>query len=111
MRHIKTISPTDLFRLQQESGGITVIDVRESDEFAEVASPLSENLPLSTFAPSQVTKHYDKRTELYMMCRSGRRSLHAAQLLYDEGFLCVYNVEGGLNAWEAAGLPVVKAVG
>lgn len=108
MRHIKSISPTDLFRLQQESGGITVIDVREADEFAEEASPLSENFPLSTFEVSRILETHDKRTEVYMMCRSGRRSYKAAQLLTEAGFLAVYNIEGGLIAWEAAGLPVVK---
>ena len=51
----------------------------------------------------------DKERAVYLICRSGRRSLEAAQLLEREGFTQVFNVEGGTLEWEEAGLPVVRA--
>ena len=105
---IKTITPADVFRLNQESGGITIIDVRERDEFAEVSSPLADNYPLSTFDPDSFAKKRDNKSPVYMLCRSGKRSLKAAQLLASVGFESIYNVEGGMQAWESSGLPVVR---
>ena len=105
---IKSISPVDVYSLHQESGGMAIIDVRERDEFAEIASPLAESFPLSEFDPAQFAKARDKKSPLYMLCRSGKRSLKAGQLLEGEGFESVYNIEGGMLAWEQAGLPVVR---
>lgn len=106
---IKTITPADVFRLQQESGGITLIDVRETGEFREVWSPLAVNFPLSTFDVDTFGAKRDKKTTLYMLCRSGKRSLTAAQLLEGAGFESLYNVEGGMLAWESVGLPVRRS--
>lgn len=105
---IKEISPADVYRLYQESAGITLIDVREGDEYAEMHSPLSESYPLSAFNAEGLASRYDRRQATYVICRSGVRSLRAAKLLADAGFLNVYNVTGGMLAWKASGLPVCE---
>jgi len=105
---IKTITAAEVFRLSQESGGITIIDVRESDEFAEASSPLAENFPLSIFDTTSFAERRDKRRAVYMLCRSGKRSLRGAQLLESVGFEVIYNIEGGMIAWEASGLPILR---
>jgi rhodanese-related sulfurtransferase len=105
---IRKISPTEVFRLQQESGSIDLIDVREQDEFMEVHSALATNYPLSTLLPDSIAKNRDRKAPLYVLCRSGKRSLKAAELLFKNGFETLYNVEGGMMEWEASGLPVVK---
>ncbi len=105
---LKQITPIDVFKLQQESGAIVIIDVRESDEFSELSSPFAQNFPLSKFDFESFAKDRNRRTPIYVLCRSGRRSLSAAKQLVRDGFECVYNVEGGMIEWEASGLPVVK---
>lgn len=105
---IKNISPTDVHHLNQEAGGIKIVDVREKDEFAEISSPLAENFPLSSFDAAAFAKKLERRSPVYMLCRSGKRSLRAAQLLESAGFESVYNIDGGMIAWEEAGLPVVR---
>jgi len=70
---IKTITPTEVFRLHQESGGISIVDVREIDEFTEVSSPLAENYPLSAFDANVFGKNRDKNNQLYLLNRSGKR--------------------------------------
>ena len=105
---IKTITPTEVFRLQQESGAITIIDVREADEFAEVRSPIAKNFPLSTLNADAIAKELDRRAPIYLLCRSGKRSMRAAEIFESKGFNSVYNVNGGMIEWEASGLPVVR---
>ena len=105
---IRTITPSEVFHLQQESGSIDLIDVREKDEFAEVRSTLAKNFPLSTLQADEIAQNRDLRAPVYIVCRSGKRSMKAAEILEKNGFETVYNVEGGMMEWEASGLPIVK---
>lgn len=105
---VKNITPTELYRLQQESGAIGVIDVREPEEFAALSSTIARNIPLSSFNPTAVAKIIDRKSPVYLLCRSGSRSMYAAQILVSSGFEAVYNVAGGMNEWQAKGLPTVS---
>jgi len=106
--NVKSISPSEVFHLHQESGVITIIDVRERDEFAEVSSPIAKNVPLSEFVIEDATKGSNFETPIFVLCRSGRRSRKAAEMLLAAGFTSVYNIEGGMIDWEASGLSVIK---
>lgn len=75
---------------------ISIIDVREVDEFAEGHVPGAINIPLS-----QLESRYqelEKGTHHYIICRSGRRSLDACSFLNKKGYDTT-NVEGGTLAW------------
>jgi rhodanese-related sulfurtransferase len=61
-------------------------------------------LPLSEFEARYLDLPRDR--QLLMICRSGGRSLRAAAFLAQQGFARVANVDGGMIAWKAAGLPV-----
>lgn len=88
------------------ASGALVLDVREPHEYAggHVAGSLS--VPLATVASRAA--EFDAAAPVYVFCRSGNRSLAAARTLIDAGFRDVRNVEGGIIAWQAAGLPVVR---
>lgn len=49
----------------------------------------------------------DKDTEILLYCRSGNMSLDAAEALAAAGYTNLYDLEGGMKAWEAAGRPLV----
>lgn len=106
---IKNITPIEVYRLQQESGAIRIMDVREPGEFAEIRSPLAENIPLSTFNAEDLSKNLDLQTPIFIVCRSGARSLKAAQMLSKKGFQNIYNIEGGMSAWADSGLPISRS--
>ena len=46
-----------------------------------------------------------------MYCKSGGRSSEAAELLKKNGFNKIYNLKGGISAWEKNGFPIVKPIG
>ena len=77
--------------------GIRVVDVREADEY-EIASvkgvPL---LPLSTL-PQRFTE-LDPNQQIYLHCKSGKRSMKALEFLRQQGFKYVKSVKGGISAW------------
>ncbi|MFY7930498.1 MAG: rhodanese-like domain-containing protein [Oligoflexus sp.] len=111
MPHYKTITPGKVFDLYRESGAVQLIDVREADEFADCAPSIGVNVPLSRLLQEADTllKDMDRKAPTYLFCRSGRRSASACEKLADLGFDNLYNVEGGILAWTAAGLPTRKA--
>jgi rhodanese-related sulfurtransferase len=95
------IEPAEAQRRVQ--AGAALIDVRESDEFAQARVPGAVLIPLSEFA--QRYTELPQESEVVLMCAGGVRSAQAAQFATQHGYR-VTNLEGGINAWHAAGLPV-----
>jgi rhodanese-related sulfurtransferase len=82
------------------------IDVRTPEEFNAGHAYRAKNIPLDTLA--QNLDKLEKNEPVYLICQSGRRSMQAATMLNDAGFPQTINITGGTNAWQAAGLPMVK---
>ena len=78
--------------------------MREDSEWKEQHIPGAIHIPLGQL-PERLTelKQY-KDSPVIAQCRSGRRSAQASDVLKSAGFSYVYNMEGGLNAWDKAGL-------
>jgi rhodanese-related sulfurtransferase len=91
-----------------QSQGTLVIDVREPSEYAEGHVPGSTLIPLAQLESrlSEIRDHQHQPVLLF--CRSGRRSAQAQDILAKAGFTKAVNMEGGLNAWTKAGLPLVS---
>ncbi len=106
---VKSINVCALYRLQEEAGDLLIIDVRESDEFRDLSYPMAINIPLSEFDLQKVETLAQRDQPVYLICRSGRRSLRAASLLDEAGYDSVYNVEGGMLDWQEKGLPIRSA--
>ena len=97
---IRKISPAGL----NSSSGINLVDVREYPEFAGGAIPGAKLVPLAT-VPTEFA-HWDRNSSYVMVCKSGKRSLQAAEQMLAAGFTDVAVLEGGTVAWEAAGFPI-----
>lgn len=94
--------------LTMKNHGVLLIDVREQDEYDTAHVAGSTLIPLGELPNrlGEISQHKDK--PLIAICRSGKRSAQAVKLLHEKGFTQATSVEGGLIAWEQAGLPVVK---
>jgi rhodanese-related sulfurtransferase len=103
---LNTITPDEAARLLRE-GGATLVDVREADEHARERIPGARNLPLSRLEEAELAVHQGKPVLFH--CRSGARTAGNADRLAAKAGLCeAYVVEGGLDAWKRAGLPVAE---
>lgn len=92
-------------RLEAAEDAPLIIDVREPSEFE------AGHIDGALLAPlGQVENDVDKIAkdrEIVLVCRSARRSGLAYQRLAARGFTNLYNMEGGMLAWEKLGFPVV----
>jgi len=100
------VTVTDAARLAEE--GAMLLDVREDDEWQAGHAPQAEHIPMSKLG--QELDRLDQGRRVVAICRSGARSDRAATALRQRGYDAV-NVEGGMQAWAAAGLPVVTDAG
>jgi len=88
--------------------GALLLDVREPHEYAEVRAPGSLLVPLGRLKARLHEFRAFENKPVVLICRSGTRSGAAAHMLAQEGFKSVHNVQGGILAWEKAGLPVER---
>ena len=82
------------------------LDIREDREYKGGHIPDAIHIPLSQLSErvSELGKYRDNPVIAY--CRSGNRSNAAGRVLNKNGFESVYNLTGGIVAWEKASLPV-----
>lgn len=83
-----------------------LVDVRTPGEFARVHAPGAQSVPLDRFVARRAVECRSSDGWLYVICHSGTRAAMACQQLADAGVQNVLVVEGGMQAWQAAGLPV-----
>jgi len=102
-----TISPQQLLNLHHSDKGVELIDVRTPVEYREVHVSFARNVPLDRLDAVELTAGRNG-SPLYVICRSGSRGQQACENLSAAGYTNVVNVEGGTQAWEQAGLPVVR---
>lgn len=86
-----------------------MIDVREYPEFASGHIAGSLLVPLAALAGKSAG--WDRSKPLALVCKSGRRSELARQQLASSGFASLTVLEGGIDAWRAAGRPLSRIGG
>lgn len=87
---------------QPVPSGFVVLDVREQNEWDAGHVPGALHIPMGE-VPARVDDLPDE--EILVVCRSGGRSARAASWLNHAGYNA-YDLQGGLGAWEKAGLPL-----
>src|SRR5688572_11160948 len=88
---------------------VTVLDVREPFEIAAGVIEGAVLIPLNALLGGRMDGLEPGRP-VVVVCRSGQRSEVAALMLRARGFEA-YNLEGGMEEWEAEGLPFPAADG
>lgn len=89
-------------------GGALLVDVRENYEWEAGHAPMARHLPLGQLPQAVADLPVERR--YVVVCRSGQRSARATAFLRQSGFDAL-NLDGGMQAWAAAGLPLEAAGG
>ena len=85
-----------------------VIDICEVDEFAVGHVGGAKNIPLAQFEDKLPGAVKNKALPLILVCKSGARSKRALGIAKKLGYAQAQSLNGGMNAWRTANLPVEK---
>jgi rhodanese-related sulfurtransferase len=105
----EAIGPMDAVRLMNQ--GALLLDVRTQAEFDSGHIRDARHLPQEQVAGAAETLKKYKDKVIVACCESGMRSGATARVLRTQGFTKVVNLRGGLQAWRADSLPLVKGDG
>ncbi|MGY8689398.1 MAG: rhodanese-like domain-containing protein, partial [Verrucomicrobiales bacterium] len=106
----KTITATELGNLLTKDPSLNIIDVRTSAEHEEVHIAGVTLHPLDKLDPWKAIQDVRAADPLYIVCRTGNRACKAIKKLEATGFNNAVVLEGGIQAWEAENLPVVRGM-
>ena len=87
----------DAFYQLYQNEQLSLVDVREAEEFETLHLEGAQNLPLSQL--TDIYDQLDKDLLHYVICKSGMRSARACQFLAEQGY-DVINVQGGMTVFE-----------
>jgi len=87
---------------------IQLVDVRTKEEYqaGHIKDAMNMDVQNTNFK-SNINK-LDKSKPVLVYCRSGKRSINAAEIMKENGFTKIVNLEGGILSWEEAELPISK---
>ncbi|WJW75547.1 rhodanese-like domain-containing protein [Thiohalobacter sp. IOR34] len=104
---IPQLGPLAATQLMSHEDAIPV-DVREDEEYRKGHIAHALHIPLGQLDQrlAELEKYRDR--PLLLVCRSGSRSNRAGSLLRKAGFESIYNLAGGIMAWENANLPITR---
>ena len=80
--------------------GFTILDVRTPEEFEEGHIQGAQNINVKDDTFMIAIQKLSPSDTLLVYCRSGRRSLYAAQVMVSFGFQKIYDLEGGFLNWK-----------
>ena len=107
LRGYSSVSPSESTQMINRDDAL-ILDVRESNEYSEGHIINSVHIPLSSLKTRMKDLEKYKAKKVIVACRSGHRSSQACANLKKEGFEQVFNLSGGVMAWESANLPLIK---
>lgn len=105
VRQSKLMTPQQLHAAMLQGKEPLILDVRTADEYADLRLGDVGNIPVTDH--DRFAKVLGKDAAIITVCNSAYRSSLAIGLLERQGFLDIASLDGGLDAWLAAGLPVI----
>jgi rhodanese-related sulfurtransferase len=103
----EAILPQDATLLINREDAV-ILDVREESEFKQGHILNAIHIPLSTLSSKIGRLEKWRSRPIIANCLNGHRSARACSMLKKQGFEKVYNLKGGINAWQDASLPLTK---
>ncbi|MGB5715548.1 MAG: rhodanese-like domain-containing protein [Gammaproteobacteria bacterium] len=106
LSRVKEVSPAEATRLLNHENA-TMIDMRTDKDYREGHIANAVNVPTGNAdIPASLSKHRERPVIVY--CQRGQRSTALCNKLSKQGFESVYNLKGGVLAWQKAELPLTK---
>lgn len=106
-RGYKALRPAELTGLINRENAL-VVDLSATSDFEKGHIAGSRSVAPSQFDPENKLLASAKALPVVMVCRNGQASADAAKRLKKAGFEQVYWLDGGVQAWQQADLPLVK---
>jgi rhodanese-related sulfurtransferase len=104
-----TVTVEEIKEISETDKEIFVIDVRTKPEYDKGHLSFTDDLISYDSLEFYLDRlPEDKEMEIYCFCRSGRRSGIATEYLLSIGYKNVFNIVGGIIAWNEAGFEIVK---
>lgn len=103
---VPNITPAEAVTLINRANAL-VLDVRDEAEFASGHIAEATHIPVANLAERLNELKKYKNKAILVNCQRGARSAKACEILRKAEFTQVHNLQGGLNAWQEAKLPVV----
>ena len=100
---IESLSPKEASAMYTGQKAV-IVDVREDSEWKEQHIPGAIHIPLAQLKGRLSELKQYQNSPVITQCKSGRRSAQALEVLKSAGFSKVYNMDGGIMAWDKAGL-------
>lgn len=105
---IKSLAPVE-FKAALETGEYTLIDIRTAGEYYEGhLANASQNDYYQTILFNSYLDTLDKNKKYLIYCRTGNRTGDTLNIMREKGFKNVADLNGGITAWVAMGLPTVR---
>ena len=103
----KSVSPQVAIAMKDREGGV-LVDIREEHEVAVGHIKGSLQVPLKALSDNLSKLEKYRKKPVVVVCAAGQRSAAGCRLLTKAGFENVCQLEGGIQGWEKAGLPLVR---
>lgn len=100
----QSISVTEVYKLILQKTDLSLIDVRTPQERRHMRIAGSQLVPVGDVIRGKVIFPPDK--PVILVCAVGGRSYIAGKALASRGYSRIYNMDGGIEAWHRAGLPL-----
>jgi rhodanese-related sulfurtransferase len=100
------LAPSEAAAWIKSKPDLQLIDVRSEHEYASGRLAGAELIPVQEI--DDRLSEIDERRPVLLYCRTGHRSAYALKILREIGYAEAEHLQGGINAWRAAGLPIVR---
>ncbi len=106
LSQVKAVSPGEATRLLNHENAI-MIDMRSDKDYREGHIVNAVNMPDSKGeVPATLNKYRERPVIVY--CQRGQQSTAVCNRLSKQGFVSVYHLQGGVQAWQKADLPLIR---
>lgn len=102
---LRSVGPAEATQLSNRENAV-FLDIRDDGEYKGGHIPEAIHIPLKQLPERAAELDKFKTVPLIAYCRSGTRTGGVGGILKKHGFENVYNLSGGITAWQSANLPV-----